>query len=632
MRSTWRRVLALVVGTVLATAGLVQIALAQDASPSLTQEGTGEDEKLIFTYGSTGEPSSLNPMSGYLAVDFYFWTASYHLPVDWNQDFGVDNSGGPGAGLVTDIQVSDDGMTYTYTIKDDITWSDGEPLTAEDFAYTLNLYKGNHAYLPQNYLTLIDGQVRVVDDYTVEFDTKEPTSFYSGEVAYMYDYILPKHVYEGIEKPKQFNNVPNVGSGPFIIEEYEIGEYVRMVRNPYWSGPEPAIDEIIYRIFKNEDALAEALKSGEVDFAYFTSPNIFDNLATQPNIETMAGTIPSFSEIGMNSGSAYQEAEDGFVPHGDGHPALTDVTVRRAIRMAIDSETLTERVMGGYGLPGDTIIPPVSVQGARWQPEGDEVIAFDIAGANQLLDDAGYADTDGDGVRETPPGSLEPGRPLEFRYFVRSNEQTSVDASQFVKPWLEEIGIQANVEVVTSGRLGDIINEGTYDLFSWGWIPDPDPDSALSWFTCGERPPDGKTYGNNDSYYCNPEYDRLYQEQRTTLDPDERWAIVQEMQRIYYEDSAYAVMWYDPIFSAWRTDRFEGYVVQPRPEGDPLEGWGGPSEVWWTIKLVGGETAVTATETRGIPAAAWIGIIAGAVVVVAALFLFRRRRSAEEEA
>jgi peptide/nickel transport system substrate-binding protein len=617
-------ILAFAIGATLVTAGFVQAALAQDESPS-----AGTDQKVTFTWGGTGEPLSMNPMSGYLAVEFYFWTASYHLLIDWDQNLGVDDSGGPGAGLVTDVEMSDDAMHYTYHLKDGIMWSDGEPLTADDVAFTLNMYKSNHAYLPQNYLTLIEGDVRVIDETTVEFDTKQPTGLYSGDVAYMYDYILPKHVFEGLDKPKQFDNVPNVASGPFVIQEFKIGEYIRMVRNPNWTGPEPAVDEYIYRIFKNEDALAEALKTGEIDFAYVSSPSIFDNLKQQPNIETMVGTIPSFSEIGMNSGSAYQEATDYYTPHGDGHPALTDVTVRRAIRMAIDSQTLTDRVMGGYGIPGDVIVPPVSVEGARWSPEGEDFIAWDIEGANALLDEAGYIDTDGDGVREMPEGSLDPGRPLEFRYYVRSNEQTSVDASQFIKPWLEEIGIQANVEVITSGRLGDIINEGTYDLFSWGWVPDPDPDSALSWFTCDSRPPDGSSYGNNDPYYCNPEYDALFEQQRTETDADKRWEIVHEMQKIFYDDAAYAVMWYDPIFSAWRTDRFTGFVPQPLPEGDPLEGWGGPSEVWWSIKTVG--TGTGTTETRGISAGLWIAIIAGVILIVGAILLLRRRRPEEDE-
>ncbi len=151
---------------------------------------------------------------------------------------------------------------------------------------------------------------------------------------------------------------------------------------------------------------------------------------------------------------------DNFVPHGDGHPALTDVTVRRAIRMAINSQELVDRVLLGYGIPGDTIIPPVSVAGARYEPPSDVALEWDLDAAAQSLEDAGYVDTDGDGVREMPAGSLEPGRPLEFRYYVRTNEQTSVDAAPFVSEWLEQIGISTEVIAVTSNRLGDIINEG----------------------------------------------------------------------------------------------------------------------------------------------------------------------------
>ena len=99
-----------------------------------------------------------------------------------------------------------------------------------------------------------------------------------------------------------------MGSGPFIIEEYEVGQFVRMVRNPEWTGAEPFVDEIVYRFYKNDDALSQALKQGEVDFAYIDTPNIFNSLENEANIGTAVGSIPSFSEIGMNTGSAYQEA------------------------------------------------------------------------------------------------------------------------------------------------------------------------------------------------------------------------------------------------------------------------------------------------------------------------------------
>ncbi len=614
-----------------ASVSLVQAALAQD------QTGSEPDEKVVFTWGDTSEPTSLNPMAGYTALDFYFWTPSYHLLIDFDENFGAE------PGLATEVVTSEDNMTFTYTIRDDLVWSDGVPVTAEDVAYTLNLYKDNNAYLPQNYLTLIDGDVRLLDETHIQFDSVGPTGLYNGDAPYMYDYILPKHVFEQVEagncpdgtdpcRPKLFENVPNVGSGPFIIEEYVVGQFVRMVRNPEWAGSEPQVDEIIYRIYRNDDALSQALQQGEIDFAYIDTPNVYNSLIDAPNIGTLVASIPSFSEIGMNTGSAYQEAEGSFVPHGDGHPALTDVTVRRAIRMAINSEELNERVMLGYGLPGDTIIPPVSLAGARYEPSGEDLIAWDLGGAAQLLEEAGYTDTDGDGVREMPAGSLEPGRPLELRYHVRTTEQTSVDAAPFVSEWLDQIGIATEVIAVTGGRLGDIINAGEYDLFSWGWYPDPDPDSALSWFKCDQRPPDGAAYGNNDSYYCNPEYDRLYLEQQLALDPDARWEVVHEMQRIYYEDAAYAVMWYDPYFQAYRSDRFTGFNPQPPPNGDLLEGWGGVSDVWLTLRPVGADEGGggSSAEARGISPLVW-AVIAGVVVIGGGVLIMRRRRVRDED-
>jgi peptide/nickel transport system substrate-binding protein len=610
-----------VVITVLALSALVA-----PAGTALAQEtGSGDDGgKVVFTWGDTSEPSSLNPMAGYLATDFYFWNWEYQLPLTFAID---DMSAVPD--LVTDVQASENGMTFTYTIQDGLTWSDGQPLTAEDFAFSMNMYKSNHAYLPQNYLTLIDGDVRVVDEQTVQFDTKEPTSLYAGDVPYMYTYTLPKHVFEDIDKPKQFDNVPSVTSGPFMVTEYETGQFVRMERNPEWTGPEPAMDEVIYRIFKSEDAEAEALKAGEIDFGYFDSANVYNSLKNQPNVATHDGTIPSFDEIGLNTGSAFQEPQGAFEPHGDGHPALQDPVLRRAMRMAVNSQELVDKVLLGYGSAGTTIIPPVSVAGARYEPTAEELIPWDIEGANALLDEAGYEDTDNDGVREMPDG----GDPLSFRYYVQTNDQNTTKAAPFVKEWLSQIGIETKVEAMSSGKLGDEINAGTYDLFHWGWIPDPDPDSALSWFTCDERPPDGSAYGNNDSYYCNPEYDEMFNEQRTTLDATARFDIVHDMQRLYYEDSPYIVLWYGPIFQAYRTDTFTGYQPQPAPKGDMLAGYTMAGLFNITQVGSGGTQAggPGGEDSSGVSVGVWIAIAAGVLIIVGAIVLISRRRVSDED-
>jgi peptide/nickel transport system substrate-binding protein len=203
---------AVALATALAIGALVQGAAAQETTGETGATGaTGAtDEHVTFTWGSTGEPSSLNPMSGYLAIDFYMWTPTYHMLLDYDKDFSSEPFGGFDAGLVTDIEYSDDLTNYRYTIRDDIVWSDGTPLTAEDVVFTMNLYKFNHAYLPSAYLQLIDGEVRLADENTIEFDTKSPTGLYKGDAPYMYMYIVPKHVYEGLERPKGFENVPSV--------------------------------------------------------------------------------------------------------------------------------------------------------------------------------------------------------------------------------------------------------------------------------------------------------------------------------------------------------------------------------------------------------------------------------------
>ena len=327
-------------------------------------------------------------------------------------------------------------------------------------------------------------------------------------------YILPKHVFEQIEKgncpdgadpctPKGYENVPSVGSGPFTIAEYEIGEFVRMERNPNWTGPEPAIDEIIYRSFRNDDALSQALKQGEVDFAYFTTPNIFNSSINQANIGAMTGSIPSFSADRRQHRLRVPGGHGPFTPHGDGHPALTDVIVRQAMRMAINSEELIEKVSSVRHRRVTRSLRRVRSR-ARDGNDRGRGDRLGHPGGEPAARGRRVRDWDGDGVREMPDGSLEPGRPLEFRYYTRTSEQTSVDAAPFVSEWLGQIGIATKVKAVSSGRLGDIINAGTYDMYSWGWYPSRTRTAVLSWINSDQRPPDGARTGTTTRTTATP--------------------------------------------------------------------------------------------------------------------------------
>ena len=155
-----------------------------------------------------------------------------------------------------------------------------------------------------------------------------------------------------------------------------------------------------------------------------------------------------------------------------------------------------------------------------------------------MLDQAGYT-MGPDGIRIDPKTK----EPLEFRFYSRGNDQPSYHVVPYVSGWLEQIGIKLDAQTISSAKLGNVILAGDYDLFEWGWYPNPDPNYILDIFTCAQRPPDADTYRNSDSYYCNPEYDKLMEQQQTETDPAKRADIVHQMQSILYRDQPYIVLW-----------------------------------------------------------------------------------------
>jgi peptide/nickel transport system substrate-binding protein len=594
----------------LIAAFLVGLLISLVGGPAVAQDSGAEegDDRVVFRYGDDNDIDSMNPFVGVEAPAFFMYATNYDLLVN----FGLEDFS-PAPGLAESWEVSDDGLTWTFHFQEGMTWSDGEPLTATDTAYTFTRVIEEKQGCCIDYLRLVES-AEAPDDQTLVLTTKKPTT----SVLSIYIYTVPEHIFSDLSKEelKTFENFPPVTSGPFHVTEWERGQFFSMEANPdYWAGA-PHVDEIIYRIFNNEDALVQALKAGEIDFADTLNATLFDSLQGEENITTNEALIPSFEEIGFNVGADETQKE------ADGHPALEDVDVRQAIAHAIDKETLVDRILRGHGEVGTTIVPS-SIGFYHYEPTEEEIFEFDPDAANQILDDAGYEDTDGDGVREMPDG----GRPLDFRYYVRSEENSTVKASEFIKEWLADIGIATDVKPLTDTKLTDVIYEGKYDMFHWGWFPDPDPDFILSVMSCGQRPPQGIW---SDSFYCNEEYDQMYLEQKSILDLDERAEVIKEMQRIVYEASPYVVLYYDTSLQAYRSDRWTGFRPQPDPGGDLLASYGPLSFI--SIRPLSEEESQAAARgsSSGIPAGVWIGI---AVVVVAAVgfFVFVRARGGSED-
>jgi peptide/nickel transport system substrate-binding protein len=571
------------------------LALTLFAQVAVAQE---DDDRIVLRVGLTQPWTTLNVTAGFTVSEYEVWTLQYATLTDKAAD---DFATIPG--LAESWESSDDGLTYTYTLREGLLWSDGEPLTADDVAWTINTSVEqewtNHIATTQN-LT-----AEAVDERTIRISSAVP----DPKLPTMDVYIVPRHIWEEQapdgETVVGYEALDGVGSGPFVLEEYREEQFVRMVANDnYWAG-RPTVDEVRFQVFTNADAMVAALQQGELDAAHNIPPASVESLDAAENIEVVAGYQGSFDELAINGGAA----------EGQPHPALLDIEVRRAVNHAIDREALIEDVLAGQGEPATTI--SVSAD-PKWIPDipGDELFNYDPARANQTLDDAGYLDTDGDGVREMPDG----GDPLVFRHAVNSDSIFAQPIADLYVGWMEEIGIDIELSAYDEGQLFELIVAGDYDTFVWGWTPFVDPDPMLSYFTEAEL-------GNwNDANWFDPEFDAMYTEQNQELDPDRRLEIVHEMLRLLYDEAVYIPLTYTPDLQAYRTDRFEGWVRQPADIGPVMFSNSSPS--YAALTPVGAEAGGgdnTLTYVIGGAAVVLLGI--GAAVVAS-----RRRKTADERA
>ena len=540
-------------------AGVAAIAIA--AVPVAAVPQAQAADPVVFTVGMLSDVDSLNPFTGVLAESYEIFQLQYATLM---QPSSADFT--PAPGLAESWEESADGKTWTYTLRPDLVWSDGTPLTANDVAYTFNrILEGR--YEQRNYGNYVRNitSVEATDDRTVVMTVSAPSPIMERLAVY----ILPEHVWSGVDAKavKSFANEPEgeplVGSGPFLVAERRTGQFIRLVANDSYYAGRPKVDELVFRIYNNPDALGQALIKGEVDFATGLTADVFSTLEGQEGITTYAGDYSGFNELAFNMGAATADGK----PIGDGNPHLQDQQVRLAISHAIDRQQMVDKILNGYGTPGSTIIPPLYTT-LHIDP-GTQT--YDPALANQILDDAGYA-MGPDGVRVGPDGV-----PMKYRLFVRTDSDSSVKSGEYFKSYLAAIGIEAEVKPVDENALFEIIGRGEFDMFEWGWVVEPDPDYQLSTFTCAKRSYEdgGEIYADlSDSFYCDEEYDQLYAAQSEETDQTARADIVKQMQQILYDAVPYVVTYYYDNLEAYRSDRFTGFVGQPEGRGSLLFQYG----------------------------------------------------------
>jgi peptide/nickel transport system substrate-binding protein len=590
---------------------LAMISLLTGATGAGAQGSSGEDEKLVFRVGSSNDIDGFNPFKIVEIPSYEVMGLTY----DYLVNFSPKDSS-PAPGLADSWETSDDGLTWTFHLNKDAKWHDGKPVTSEDVAYTFRRILEEEQGLYIDYVRQIE-KIETPDKHTVVFETKDP----SVQMLSMLVYILPKHIWEDVpaEETKTFKNEPAIGSGPFQAVEWKEGQSVRLEANPDYFRGAPHIDEIIFQLYDNDDTMVQALKNGEVDYIAWFPINLFKSLENQEGIETNSAPDPGFTELGFNLYEPSPEAieEFGAPKTSTGDPALLDPLVREAINWSIDEEELTQKILQGEGIPGSTLVPPAL---ARYHLKLDEseIQGFDIERSKELLEQAGWKDTNGDGTVD------KDGEELELRLFVRSEDKDSVTAGQFIEDWFEEAGIGLETKAISDTALTDAIYAADYDMFIWGWGSDPDPDFILSVLTCDQL------MGWSDTFWCNEDYSQMYQEQKEQLDLDERAATIKEMQRIAYEENPYVIFYYDNQTEAWRTDKFEGWTKTPTAANPGQVAYTISTKTYRNLQPLSSDSA--GSESDGMSPLLYILLAGVAVAVIAGVVFFLRRGSAEDRA
>ncbi len=606
----WLLVPAIIALLLCGLAGGVASAFGADASSPSASPAAG---KTTLHVGWTAEPDNLNPMIGYETSALEL----FHLNYDYLVGFKASDLQ-PTPELATSWTHSEDGKVWTFKLREGVKWQDGEPFTADDVVFTFTTIIEDEVANYVGYTEYIE-TVKALDPQTVEFTcSKAKTNMLGMPIP-----ILPEHIWSKLTAAQITNTFPNtppmIGTGPFQVVEWKRGEYVRAVANKdYWRGA-PKADEVVWSLYKNQDTMAADLKSGALQVAWDIPQAQFEPLNADQNLTAVGGVLNGFNHMGFNCYAGKASL---------GNPVLKDAAFRRALNWAIDKQKIVDIGYFGHAQPATTIIranyykPPLDY---HWQPAEGEVYTFDPARAGSELDAAGYKDADGDGVREDAAG-----KPIELRLYARSQSATDQRVGKLLTGWFEAIGLKIDYQVIDEGAMSDKIYNykgdtfaPDYDMFLWYWYSDPDPNFILSVLTTAQ-------VGSwSDTQWSDAEYDKLYTQQQTTLDPEARKQLIWKMQQIAYDQSPYITLTYPEWLESYNDGQWSGWVKTPSGDGPVIyTQYNIDSYLFAAPKPAAAETTSSGGGSTGVIV---VVVVAVAVVAIVTAVVVRRRRRAVEE-
>lgn len=484
MLSRWRGVVPLLVA---ATLGAVTPAAAQ-TPPN------------VLVVGQIAEPQSLDPQHVSAVNDFRILMNVYDGLVRYK-----DGTLEVEPALATDWTISEDGLEYTFNLREGVTFHDGSPLNAEAVKFSFErMINEDHPYhtgtFPLSFYFSAVASVEAVDDSTVRFTLNEPFAPFLSNLAYPAGLIVSKAAVE--QHGEDFDRNPS-GTGAFKFAEWQSNTRVVIERNPdYWDGPAP-LEAVVYRPITDANTRVAAMLAGEIDVMVEVPP---DNVATFEQ----SADYELYESAGPHLWFLILNAKEGPFQHQ---------AARQAVNYAVDKQSLVENVLQGTATVAAGPTPPAF----NWAYNEElDPYPYDPDKARELLSEAG----------------VEEGTDVTF-YVTQggSGMLDPVSMGTAIQADLEAVGLDVEIETYEWNTFLGLVNpglEGKADMAEMAWMtnsPDTLPFLALRTEAWPEQG------GFNSGYYSNPEVDELLQKARTSTDQAERAALYKQMQEIVYEDA-----------------------------------------------------------------------------------------------
>jgi len=422
-------------------------------------------------------------------------------------------------------------MEVTWTLRDDIFWADGEPVTVEDVIFTWETLTDPELGTWVEGVDYTDG-LEMVDDYSfiVHYNTVYPNyllQFGAEDFG-----VWPEHYCDATPGFASMDcNRDPLSNGPYLLEEWETGDHLTFVRNPdYYVEGKPGIDKIFVQIVPESSVAQQLMLQGDADLQIWPTESDAESYSESDNVEVSFAPNERWVMRLIPNLAARGETDSATYPH----PILSDVQVRHALRMAIDVDTITDEIFLGYSSPVWTEFfrPPYECEIAK--------PAFDPAAAAALLEEAGWIDADGDGVRECHgcTTGAEEGYPMSMEFIIYAEYGEELElAQQLIAEMWSDIGIETQLAIVEGTTLwsgyeeGGVEQNGDYDINMWDdGYPGIDPTDNQMWYfyhtDAGE--PD---YGWNIGRWSNEDFD-AWLDEAYTLDEEYRQEVFCELAQI----------------------------------------------------------------------------------------------------